>query len=52
VIKVLLRDGVPLRLARKVFDTLLILLENGGRTVKKEELMRRSSRTPLLRKQI
>ena len=31
--KVLLRNGVPLRLAPKVFDTLLILLENGGRSV-------------------
>jgi DNA-binding winged helix-turn-helix (wHTH) protein len=39
--KVLLRNGVPLRLAPKVFDTLLILLENGGRIVEKEELMSR-----------
>jgi len=37
--KVLLRNGVPLHLAPKVFDTLLILLENGGRIVEKEELM-------------
>ena len=39
--KVLLRNGVPLRLAPKVFDTLLILLENGGRIVEKEKLMSR-----------
>ncbi len=39
--KVLLRNGVPLRLAPKVFDTLLILLENGGRIVKKEEMISR-----------
>src|SRR5437660_1641642 len=39
--KVLLRNGSPLPLAPKVFDTLLILVDNGGRIVEKEELMRR-----------
>ena len=37
--KVLLRKGKPLSLTPKVFDTLLILVENSGRIVKKEELM-------------
>ena len=31
--KVLLRNGSPLPLAPKVFDTLLILVDNGGRIV-------------------
>jgi Tol biopolymer transport system component/DNA-binding winged helix-turn-helix (wHTH) protein len=39
--KVLLRNGTPLPLAPKVFDTLLILVENGGRIVEKEALMNR-----------
>lgn len=39
--KVLLRNGSRLALAPKVFDTLLILVENSGRIVEKEELMRR-----------
>src|SRR5437879_4649361 len=39
--KVLLRNDSPLPLAPKVFDTLLILVDNGGRIVEKEELMRR-----------
>jgi Tol biopolymer transport system component/DNA-binding winged helix-turn-helix (wHTH) protein len=39
--KVLLRNGNPLPLAPKVFDTLLILIDNGGRIVEKEELMQR-----------
>ncbi len=39
--KVLLREGKPLALTPKVFDTLLILVENSGRIVEKEELMRR-----------
>ena len=39
--KVLLRSGAPLPLAPKVFDTLLILVENGGRIVEKEVLMNR-----------
>ena len=38
---VLLRNGSPLALAPKVFDTLLILVDNGGRIVEKEELMNR-----------
>src|SRR5215471_632286 len=39
--KVLLRNGTPLPLAPKVFDTLVILVENGGRIVEKEALMNR-----------
>src|SRR6266576_2313428 len=39
--KVLLRNDSPLPLAPKVFDTLLILLDNRGRIVQKEELMKR-----------
>jgi TolB-like protein/DNA-binding winged helix-turn-helix (wHTH) protein/Tfp pilus assembly protein PilF len=37
--KVLLREGRPLPLTPKVFDTLRILVENSGRIVEKEELM-------------
>jgi Tol biopolymer transport system component/DNA-binding winged helix-turn-helix (wHTH) protein len=39
--RVLLRDGKRLPLTTKVFDTLLILVENNGRIVEKEELMNR-----------
>src|SRR5882762_7492026 len=39
--KVLLRNGMPMAITPKVFDTLLILVENSGRIVKKEELMNR-----------
>src|SRR5262249_34637072 len=39
--KVLLRDGAPLALPPKIFDTLLILVDNGGRLVGKDELMHR-----------
>src|SRR5829696_5900124 len=39
--KVLLRGGVPIALAPKVFETLLVLIENHGRIVLKEELMKR-----------
>jgi len=39
--KILLRNDRPLPLAPKVFDTLLILVDSGGRLVAKEELMRR-----------
>ncbi len=39
--KVLLRNGSPLPMAPKVFDTLLILVDNGGRIVEKKELMNR-----------
>jgi len=39
--KVLLRNGAPLSLTPKVFDTLLILVENGGRIVEKDALMNR-----------
>ncbi len=37
--RVLLRQGKPLPLTPKVFDTLLILVENTGRIVAKEQLM-------------
>lgn len=39
--KVLLREGLPVALAPKVFETLLALIENPGRIVLKEELMKR-----------
>src|SRR6266478_9773185 len=39
--KVLLFQEKPRPLTPKVFDTLLILVENSGRLVKKEELMNR-----------
>src|SRR5215207_10095050 len=39
--KVLLREGTPVALAPKVFETLLALIENHGRVVLKEELMKR-----------
>ena len=39
--RVLLRGGKPVALTPKVFDTLLILVENRGRIVEKDELMRR-----------
>src|SRR5215510_4159867 len=39
--RVLLREGKPLPLTPKVFDTLLILVENKGRLVTKDELMNR-----------
>jgi Tol biopolymer transport system component/DNA-binding winged helix-turn-helix (wHTH) protein len=39
--KVLLREGAPVALAPKVFETLLVLIENPGRIVLKEELMKR-----------
>lgn len=37
--KVVLRDGQPLHLARKAVETLLVLAENCGQVVTKEELM-------------
>jgi len=39
--RVLLRDGKPLPVTPKVFETLLILVENSGRIVEKESLMTR-----------
>lgn len=39
--KVLLANGNPLPLAPKVFDTLLILVDNSGRIVEKKDLMSR-----------
>ena len=39
--KVLLQNGVILSVTPKVFETLLILVENAGRVVDKEALMRR-----------
>jgi DNA-binding winged helix-turn-helix (wHTH) protein/TolB-like protein len=35
----LLRDGAPVALTPKAFETLAVLVENNGRLVKKEELM-------------
>jgi DNA-binding winged helix-turn-helix (wHTH) protein/tetratricopeptide (TPR) repeat protein len=37
----LLRDGSPVSLTPKVFDTLLVLIENSGHLVEKDELMKR-----------
>jgi Tol biopolymer transport system component/DNA-binding winged helix-turn-helix (wHTH) protein len=37
----LLRDGEPVRLTPKAFDTLLILVESSGRTIEKDDLMER-----------
>src|SRR5688572_24871753 len=39
--RVLLRHGKPLLLAPKVLETLLTLVQNGGRIIEKEELMKR-----------
>ena len=39
--RVLLRNGKPLLLAPKVLETLLTLVQNGGRIIEKEELMKR-----------
>jgi Tol biopolymer transport system component/DNA-binding winged helix-turn-helix (wHTH) protein len=39
--KVLLRNGTPVPLAPKIFDTLLILVENASRIVEKDALMNR-----------
>jgi DNA-binding winged helix-turn-helix (wHTH) protein len=39
--RLLLRDGEPIPLTPKAFDMLLVLVENGGRLLEKEELMRR-----------
>ena len=38
---VLLRDGKPVYLKPKVFETLLVLVENRGRILDKETLMQR-----------
>src|SRR5215207_2329425 len=37
----LLRDGETIRLTPKAFDLLLVLVEEGGRTVEKDELLER-----------
>jgi TolB-like protein/DNA-binding winged helix-turn-helix (wHTH) protein/Tfp pilus assembly protein PilF len=37
--RLLLRDGKPVPLAPKVFDTLVVLVENGSRLVSKDDLM-------------
>src|SRR5262252_6183979 len=39
--RILLREGKPLALTPKVFETLLILVANSGRIMGKDELMRR-----------
>lgn len=38
--RVLLRDGKPVPLTLKAFETLLLLIENAGHIVEKEELMK------------
>jgi len=38
--RVLLRDGQPVALTPKAFDTLLVLVQNGGHVLKKDELMK------------
>jgi DNA-binding response OmpR family regulator len=38
----LLRDGHPVELRAKVFDTLLVLVENHGHLVGKDQLLRLS----------
>ena len=37
--RILLKDGKPVQLAPKVFDTLIALIESNGRLVEKEELI-------------
>ena len=39
--RLLLCDGQAVPLPPKIFDTLLVLVENGGRLVTKDELMSR-----------
>jgi len=39
--RTLLRDGTPVPLQAKAFDMLVVLIENGGRLIGKEELFRR-----------
>src|SRR6185295_11036423 len=39
--RLLLRDGVPVPLTPKALDTLLVLVENTGRLLDKEDLMKR-----------
>src|SRR6516165_12443686 len=36
----LLREGMPLSLTPKALDTLLVLVQNSGRTLEKDELMK------------
>jgi TolB-like protein/DNA-binding winged helix-turn-helix (wHTH) protein/Tfp pilus assembly protein PilF len=38
--RLLVRDGVPVPLEPKVFETLLVLIRHGGRVVTKDQLMR------------
>ncbi len=38
--RTLLRNGVPVPLTPKVFDTLLLLVQNGGQTLSRDELMK------------
>src|SRR5262249_54068685 len=39
--RLLLRDGAPVQLTLKAFDTLVVLVESSGHVVNKEELMRK-----------
>ena len=41
--RVLVRDGVPIALAPKAAETLLVLVQNAGRLVEKDELMATST---------
>ena len=36
----LLREGEPVPLTRKVFETLLLLVQNGGKVLEKDEMMK------------
>src|SRR5215831_10498268 len=38
--RILLRDGQPVALTPKVFDTLVLLVENAGRLITKDEFMK------------
>ena len=39
--RILLRDGLPVPLTPKAFETLLVLVENSGRVLTKEEMLQR-----------
>jgi DNA-binding winged helix-turn-helix (wHTH) protein len=38
--RLLLREGEPVRLTRKAFETLCVLIQNSGRVIEKDEFMR------------
>src|SRR5215467_3778821 len=39
--RILLREGEPVALTPKVFDTLVLMVENSGRLITKDEFMKR-----------